>query len=294
MKPTTLICSIAALISLSVPTLFAQAVPNPLVRPPRTGQQPLQEGGAQPGQPGAQGAQAPQSGAAARGRAATRGAAGARGGDPNAAPDAGAQEKDPVAERLDSLYVVAVIGEVAVLRSLRVEVMPALNGSSIGAGIGASRGGQPELGAAAGGAGGVSPAGSSGAPMALRSQVYTVRNGEILPFMERMRVLARVRNTSVTLYDVTDVPIGSFDPLDLVDRGYPVVFRGALDSVQTPAYVPPGNALERPGGGLDGQAFGAARDTNKPQSSSNSGSRSAIGSAPTGLGTNRNDSTRTP
>ena len=287
MNSTILVRSIAVLISFGVPILFAQAVPNPLVRPPRTGQQPLQEGGAPA-------AQAAQGGAAARGRAASRAVAGARGGDPNAATDAGAQDKDPVAERLDSLYVVAVIGDVAVLRSLRVEVMPALNGSTVGGGLTAARGVQADLGGGSGAVGNVSPAGNSGTPMALRSQVYTVRNGEILPFMERMRVLARVRNTSVTLYDVTDVPSGSFDPLDLVDRGFPVVFRGALDSVQTPAYVPPGNALERPGGGLDGQAFGAARDTNKPQSSSPSGSRSAIGSSPTGLGTNRNDSTRTP
>ena len=293
MKTATLAVSIGALISLGASQSFAQAVPNPLVRPPRTGQQPLQEGGAQAGQPGAQGAPAAQGSAAARGRTSARGAAAGRGGDPNAGPDPGAQEKDPVAERLDSLYVVAVIGDIAVLRSLRVEVMPALNGSSVGGGMAANRGAQPDLGGGAGAAGATSSVGSSGTPMALRSQAYTVRNGEILPFMERMRVLARVRNTSVTLYDVTDVPAGSFDPLDLVDRGFPVVFRGVLDSVQTPAYVPPANALERPGGGIDGQAFGAARDTNKPQSSG-TGSRSAIGSSPTGLGTNRNDSTRTP
>ncbi|NBW89548.1 MAG: hypothetical protein EBR51_06505 [Gammaproteobacteria bacterium] len=285
MKRTSSLFALVSVAALAVDASAQNSIPNPLVRPPRASQQPLQDGAA--AQPGA-----PQSGAASRGaRTPGRSAApGARGSD--ASPEVGAQEKDPVAERLESLYVVAVIGDVAVLRSLRVDVVPPMGGTGLGAG-GAVRAGMSGEGGAAG-AQSTQGGGSAGSGnTALRSTVLTVRNGEIVPFMERMRVLARVRSTSVTLYDVTDTPLGSFDPLDLVDRGFPVVFRGSLDSVQVPAYVPAGSQLERPNGGLDGAAASEMRDTKQPSSSSSS-NRSATGSSPSGLGSTRNDPVRTP
>jgi hypothetical protein len=86
-----------------------------------------------------------------------------------------------------------------------------------------------------------------------------VRNGEVMSLFDRLRVLVRVRDTTVTLFDVTDVPPGQYDPLDLMDRGFPVAFRGSIDSVQALPPVPP--TLIAPGQGVDGEAFERARDT---------------------------------
>jgi hypothetical protein len=183
---------------------------------------------------------------------------------------------------LAGLYVSAVIGDRAVLRSLDVRTVPVLAGAVLptgGPGGGGSGGGGGGGGAAAGGGGG-----GSANIAALRSQVFMVRNGEVLSLFDRLRVLVRVRDTTVTLFDVTDVPPGQYDPLDLMDRGFPVAFRGSIDSIQSLPPVPP--SLIAPGEGVDGEAFERARNTSadtgsggSSSSSSGSGNRGTSGGA---------------
>ncbi|MFM7627702.1 MAG: hypothetical protein ACKO7G_14810, partial [Gammaproteobacteria bacterium] len=120
-----------------------------------------------------------------------------------------------------------------------------------------------------GGGGGGGAAGAAGIG-GLRSQVYVVRNGEVLPFLDKLRLLVRVRDTSVTLFDVTDILPGNYDPLDLMDRGFPVAFRGTVDSVQSLPPTPPG--LIGPGQGLDGAAFERGRNTSTRGGGSATGS----------------------
>jgi hypothetical protein len=241
----------------------AQGIPNPLVRPQRGA-----ETVATQQQPAAAPA-ASQRGATA----APSGRAGAgRGGE--GLPEE--QRRDEtVAERLAGLYVSAVIGDRAVLRSLDVRTVPGLTGN-IGASIGAGQGGG---GAAAGGAAG---AASSTGIAGLRSQVYIVRNGEVMSLLDKLRVLVRVRDTTVTLYDVTDIPPGQYDPLDLMDRGFPVAFRGSVDSMQSLPPTP--GTLIEPGGGVDGAAFQRARNTSGETSNSGSGGglRTTTGGGGTG------------
>jgi hypothetical protein len=269
--------TLAVLAALSITAaadlLHAQGIPNPLVRPQRGAETvPTQPAG-----------NAGQGGATAQPRGATatpgtRGAATGRAGG-EGLPDDEATAKTN-AETLAGLYVSAVIGDRAVLRSLDVRTVPVLAGAVLptgGPGGGGAGGGG---GAAAAGGGG----GGSANIAALRSQVYMVRNGEVLSLFDRLRVLVRVRDTTVTLFDVTDVPPGQYDPLDLMDRGFPVAFRGSVDSVQSLPPVPP--SLIAPGEGVDGEAFERARNTSadpssggSSSSSSGSGSRGSSGGA---------------
>jgi hypothetical protein len=225
------------------PSAHAQGIPNPLVRPQRGAETVATQ------QPAAAPA-ASQRGATAApaGRAA---APAGRGGE--GLPAEGRGEEKTVAEILGGLYVSTVIGDRAVLRSLDVRTVPGL-ASNLGAAVGAGG-----AGAAAGGGGGGGGAGSNTGIAGLRSQVYIVRNGEVMSLLDRLRVLVRVRDTTVTLFDVTDIPPGQYDPLDLMDRGFPVAFRGSVDSMQSLPPTP--GTLIRPGEGVDGEAFQRARNT---------------------------------
>jgi hypothetical protein len=169
-----------ALALLWVAPAWTQVIPNPLMRPQRT--QPSQPQGQTP-DPQARGATTAPSPAPA-GRSIARGAEGGEG-----LPAEGDREK-PLSEQLANLYVSAVIGDRAVLRSLEVRTVPRLGGSSASGGTasGGTRSGET------GGGGGSSDVGG------LRSQVYVVRNGEVLPFLDRTRLLVRVRDTTVTLF----------------------------------------------------------------------------------------------
>ncbi len=228
---------------------WTQIIPNPLVRPPRSS---------------SASADQPAPGAQTRGATAAPSGRTARGADGEGLPAEAPPEKSP-SERLANLYVSAVIGDRAVLRSLEVSTVPPLN-SNVSSGGGATSGSSGGGGATGGNVAG------------LRSQSYVVRNGEVVPFLDKLRLLVRVRDTTVTLFDVTDIPAGNYDPLDLMDRGFPVAFRGSVDSVQSAPYVPPN--LIAPGAGLDGTAFDKARDTSvRSGSSTSSGSNSSTGSS---------------
>jgi hypothetical protein len=256
----------ALCVTAAADLLHAQGIPNPLVRPQR---------GAEtvPTQPPA--GNAGQGGATAQPRGATA-APGTRGAATGRAGGEGLQDDEATAktnaETLAGLYVSAVIGDRAVLRSLDVRTVPVLAGAVLPTG-GPGGGGSGGGGATGGGGGG------SANIAALRSQVYMVRNGEVLSLFDRLRVLVRVRDTTVTLFDVTDVPPGQYDPLDLMDRGFPVAFRGSVDSIQSLPPVPP--SLIAPGEGVDGEAFERARntsaDTNSGGSSGGSGNRGTSG-----------------
>ena len=233
----------------------AQGIPNPLVRPQRGAPTVSSSSGA------AQSAPAADRGATA---APARSRAAAGEGLPEQQ-----QTEQSVAEKLSNLYVSAVIGDRAVLRSLDVRTVPGLVGN-IGApvgGIGGSSGGGATAGA--GGGGGGAGAASNTGIAGLRSQVYIVRNGEVMSLLDRLRVLVRVRDTTVTLFDVTDIPPGQYDPLDLMDRGFPVAFRGSVDSMQSLPPTP--GTLIAPGEGVDGAAFQRARNTSGESSNSGSG-----------------------
>ena len=249
------------------PVTHAQGIPNPLVRPQRGAETvATQQSAAAPA--------ASQRGATAApaGRAA---APAGRGGE--GLPAEGRGEEKTVAEILGGLYVSTVIGDRAVLRSLDVRTVPGL-ASNLGAAVGAGAGG---AGAAAGGGGGST--GSNTGIAGLRSQVYIVRNGEVMSLLDRLRVLVRVRDTTVTLFDVTDIPPGQYDPLDLMDRGFPVAFRGSVDSMQSLPPTP--GTLIRPGEGVDGEAFQRARNTsgNNNSGGGNTNTRSNTGGGGGGL-----------
>ena len=253
------VCSmmlVGVLALTAIAPAWTQIIPNPLVRPPRSSS-----------------ASADQPAPAAQTRGATAAPSGrtARGADGEGLPAEAPPEKSP-SERLANLYVSAVIGDRAVLRSLEVSTVPPLN-SNVSSGGGATSGSSGGGGATGGGGGGF-----GGNVAGLRSQSYVVRNGEVVPFLDKLRLLVRVRDTTVTLFDVTDIPAGNYDPLDLMDRGFPVAFRGSVDSVQSAPYVPPN--LIAPGAGLDGTAFDKARDTSVSSgSSTSSGSNSSTGSS---------------
>ena len=250
------------IITAAADLLHAQGIPNPLVRPQRGAETVPTQPAGNAGQGGT--TAQPRGATAAPG---TRGAATGRAGG-EGLPDDEASAKTN-AETLAGLYVSAVIGDRAVLRSLDVRTVPVLAGAVLPTG-GSGGGGAGGGGAAAAGGGG----GGSANIAALRSQVYMVRNGEVLSLFDRLRVLVRVRDTTVTLFDVTDVPPGQYDTLDLMDRGFPVAFRGSIDSIQSLPPVPP--SLIAPGEGVDGEAFERARntsaDTGSGGSSSGSGS----------------------
>jgi hypothetical protein len=248
------------IITAAADLLHAQGIPNPLVRPQRGAETVPTQPAGNAGQGGT--TAQPRGATAAPG---TRGAASGRGGG-EGLPDDEASAKTN-AETLAGLYVSAVIGDRAVLRSLDVRTVPVLAGAVLPTG-GSGGGGAGGGGAAAAGGGG----GGSANIAALRSQVYMVRNGEVLSLFDRLRVLVRVRDTTVTLFDVTDVPPGQYDPLDLMDRGFPVAFRGSVDSVQSLPPVPP--SLIAPGEGVDGEAFERARNTSADPSSGGSSSSS--------------------
>jgi hypothetical protein len=233
----------------------AQGIPNPLVRPQR----------------GAETVATQQQPAAAP-AASQRGATAAPARTPRAAAGEGLPEQlqpeQSVAERLSNLYVSAVIGDRAVLRSLDVRTVPGLV-SNLGAAVGGGQGSSGGATAGAGGGGGGAAGSASNTGIAgLRSQVYIVRNGEVMSLLDKLRVLVRVRDTTVTLYDVTDIPPGQYDPLDLMDRGFPVAFRGSVDSMQSLPPTP--GTLIEPGGGVDGAAFQRARNTAGEASNSSS------------------------
>lgn len=254
------VASSLALVSLT----HAQGIPNPLVRP--------QRGAPTVASPGTQPAADPQRGAtAAPSRVRTPS------GSEGLAPETRVEQT--VTERLSGLYVSAVIGDRAVLRSLDVRTVPGLT-SNLGASVGGTAGGGG--GAAAGGGGGAGAGATSNTGIAgLRSQVYIVRNGEVMSLLDKLRVLVRVRDTTVTLYDVTDIPPGQYDPLDLMDGGFPVAFRGSVDSMQS---LPPTPAtLIAPGEGVDGEAFQRARDTSgNAASGGGGGNRSTTGGGAAG------------
>jgi hypothetical protein len=260
----------ALCVTAAADLLHAQGIPNPLVRPQRGAETvPTQPPAGNAGQ-GSTTTQ-PRGATAAPG---TRGAATGRAGGEGLPEDEATAKTN--AEKLAGLYVSAVIGDRAVLRSLDVRTVPVLAGAVLptgGPGGGGSGGGGGGGGATGGGGGG------SANIAALRSQVFMVRNGEVVSLFDRLRVLVRVRDTTVTLFDVTDVPPGQYDPLDLMDRGFPVAFRGSVDSVQSLPPVPP--SLIAPGEGVDGEAFERARntsaDTNSGGSSGGSGNRGTSG-----------------
>ena len=247
--------------------LHAQGIPNPLVRPQRGAETVPTQPAGNAGQ-GATTTQ-PRGATAAPG---TRGAATGRAGGEGLPEDAATTKTN--AETLAGLYVSAVIGDRAVLRSLDVRTVPVLAGAVLPTG-------GPGGGGSGGGGGGATGGGGGGSAniAALRSQVFMVRNGEVVSLFDRLRVLVRVRDTTVTLFDVTDVPPGQYDPLDLMDRGFPVAFRGSVDSIQSLPPVPP--SLIAPGEGVDGEAFERARntsaDTNSGGSSGGSGNRGTSG-----------------
>jgi hypothetical protein len=245
------------IITAAADLLHAQGIPNPLVRPQRGAETVPTQPAGNAGQGGT--TAQPRGATAAPG---TRGAATGRAGG-EGLPDDEASAKTN-AETLAGLYVSAVIGDRAVLRSLDVRTVPVLAGAVLPTG-GSGGGG-------AGGGGAAAAGGGSANIAALRSQVYMVRNGEVLSLFDRLRVLVRVRDTTVTLFDVTDVPPGQYDPLDLMDRGFPVAFRGSVDSVQSLPPVPP--SLIAPGEGVDGEAFERARNTSADPSSGGSSSSS--------------------
>ncbi len=262
-----LIVSAALLTVLPVAAAWSQAIPNPLMRPQRT---------APPA-----GQQQPAADPQARGAAASP----ARTGRPGSAIDGEGlpserEDEKPLSEQLSNLYVSAVIGDRAVLRSAEFRQVQPLPSSASGsvAGGGASAGG----GGGSSGGGGVSGGSSSsssfsgGGAGGLRSQMFVVRNGEVLPYLDRTRLLVRVRDTTVTLFDVTDIPPGNYDPLDLMDRGFPVAFRGSVDSVQSSPPTPP--VLIAPNGGIDGSAFRDARDTQRGIGSRSEGASGTNGS----------------
>ena len=261
----------AAVVALATVVLsdyaHAQGIPNPLVRPQRGAETvPVQQGQAAAPAASQRGATAAPAGRAA--------AAAGRGGEGLPAEDR--DEAKTVAELLAGLYVSTVIGDRAVLRSLDVRTVPGL-ASNLGAAVGVGAGG---AGAAAGGGGG---SGSNTGIAGLRSQVYIVRNGEVMSLVDRLRVLVRVRDTTVTLFDVTDIPPGQYDPLDLMDRGFPVAFRGSVDSMQSLPPTP--GILIRPGEGVDGEAFQRARNTSGGTSGGgSSNTRSNTGGGGGGLG----------
>ncbi len=246
---------------------WTQVIPNPLMRPQRT-------------QPSAPAANTPDP--QARGATAAPAGRASRAIDGEGLP-AEAEAPKPISEQLANLYVSAVIGDRAVLRSLEVRTVPRLGASSV-------TGGNASSGTRSGEASGGGAGGGVGNDIAgLRSQVYVVRNGEVLPFLDRTRLLVRVRDTTVTLFDVTDIPPGNYDPLDLMDRGFPVAFRGSVDSVQT---LPPTPAeLSGPGQGLDGNAFRNSRDTQRGigSSSNNNNSNSGSGNSGSNTGNDNNN-----
>ena len=252
------------------PSAHAQGIPNPLVRPQR----------------GAETVATQQQSAAAP-AASQRGATAAPARTPRSTTGEGLPEQlqpeQSVAEKLSNLYVSAVIGDRAVLRSLDVRTVPGLV-SNLGAAIGGGSGASGGATAGAGGGGGAGGAGGAGTSTiaGLRSQVYIVRNGEVMSLLDKLRVLVRVRDTTVTLYDVTDIPAGQYDPLDLMDRGFPVAFRGSVDSMQSLPPTP--GTLIEPGGGVDGAAFQRARNTSGEGAgpSSNGGLRTNTGGGGTG------------
>ena len=265
-----LIIPMALLAVLPVATAWSQAIPNPLLRPQRS-------------QPSAA-AQQPAADPQARGATA----APARTGRPGSAIDgeglpAETEAAKPLSEQLSNLYVSAVIGDRAVLRSLEVRTVPPLNSNTASGGSTSSGTRSGETGGG-GGAGGGNVAG-------LRSQMFVVRNGEVLPYLDRTRLLVRVRDTTVTLFDVTDIPPGNYDPLDLMDRGFPVAFRGSVDSVQSAPPTPP--TLISPNGGVDGAAFRDARDTQRGIGSRGQGA-SGTGTGTSGSSSSGNNSNNNP
>ena len=257
----------ALCVTAAADLLHAQGIPNPLVRPQRGAETvPTQPPAGNAGQ-----GSAPAQSRGATAAPGTRGAASGRAGGEGLPEDQSSGKTN--AETLAGLYVSAVIGDRAVLRSLDVRTVPVLAGAVL-----------PTGGPGGGGSGGGGGGGGSANIAALRSQVFMVRNGEVLSLFDRLRVLVRVRDTTVTLFDVTDVPPGQYDPLDLMDRGFPVAFRGSIDSIQSLPPVPP--SLIAPGEGVDGEAFERARNTSadtgsggSSSSSSGSGNRGTSGGA---------------
>lgn len=255
--------------SLLVGTVSAQVIPNPLMRPNRT------QSATPPA--GTSGTPDPQ----ARGATAAPSRAGARGSEGEGLPTEQEQKKT-AAEQLAGLYVSTVIGDRAVLRSTEARTQQPLAANTGGLNAMAGGGGGGAGGAAAGGGGGATGGAGGIGVGGQRTQVYVVRNGEVLPFLDKLRLLVRVRDTTVTLFDVTDIPPGNYDPLDLMDRGFPVAFRGTVDSVQSLPPTPPG--LIGPGQGIDGAAFDRGRNTSTNR---NSGIGAATGGgAATGTGGN--------
>ena len=259
----------ALCVTAAADLLHAQGIPNPLVRPQRG----AETVPTQPGNAGQGGATAQPRGATAA--PGTRGAATGRAGGEGLPEDQSSGKTN--AETLAGLYVSAVIGDRAVLRSLDVRTVPVLAGAVL------PTGGPGGGGSGGGGGGGATGGGGGGSAniAALRSQVFMVRNGEVVSLFDRLRVLVRVRDTTVTLFDVTDVPPGQYDPLDLMDRGFPVAFRGSVDSIQSLPPVPP--SLIAPGQGVGGAAFERARNTS-------AGSSSGGGSSGSGGSGNRGSS----
>ena len=185
-----------------------------------------------------------------------------RGERPDSAADGSRDNSEPpsipiaIQERVSGLYVAAIVGKAAVLRSQTAVAQvvfssgPGSAGGSGGAGAGSQGGAGGQAAArASGGGAGSSGAGDTGPRGVFRAATYVVNNGQVIDFIDRYKVLARVSADTVVLYLL---------PTDTGDeRQSKVVFRGSIDSAISSPPVPSASALESPDGGLDGKAWRA-------------------------------------
>lgn len=233
---------LAAVMGSASLTARAQPIiPNPLVRPA----------------PPAAAASAPVS-------AQPAGATPRRGAErsdllPDGLKDEAAPPSIPLAvqERVSGLYVAAIVGKAAVLRSqLAVPQVVFANASTGnpngGGGSTAGSGGAGAAGSASGssgrsGANAGAAGGEANARGVYRAPAYIVRNGQVVDFIDRYKVLARVTHDTVVLYLL---PVDTGD-----ERHSKVVFRGSIDSVISAPPTPSGEQLQAPDGGLDGKAW---------------------------------------
>jgi hypothetical protein len=232
----------------AVPVRAQPIIPNPLIQPA----------------PAAAAASAAASQGPAAGQPPAQG--GARGTSPSTSARAldsssqsplppGADAAEPpsiplaVQERVSGLYVAAIVDRSAVLRSQLA--VPQMVFASAG-GAGAVSAGNPQSqGQALGGGGGNPGAGGaagipSTGPTVYRSISYVVRDGQVVDFIDRYRILARVTRDTVVLYLMPEKGARADEAK--------VVFRGSIDSVIAAPPVPSRSLLEAPDGGLDGKS----------------------------------------
>jgi hypothetical protein len=226
----------ACLACLAGPALAQPIIPNPLVRP----------------------VTAAAAAASAASVPLPAAAPARRGERPGSSPDEAGQPGEPpsiplaIQERVSGLYVAAIVGKAAVLRSQMAVAQVVFSngpGSAGGGGAAASTQGSGTGSTAPRPGGGP---GESAARGVFRAASYVVRNGQVVDFIDRYKVLARVTADTVVLYLL---------PPDTGDeRHAKVVFRGSIDSVIASPPVPLASSLEAPDGGLDGKAWRALSD----------------------------------